>query len=250
MESREYETLFRFESSYWWYKGLHGMLLDALHDLGCDKDAVLLDAGCGTGQNLRNVLDRITGHAFGFDLAAPAAKYWAKRSLNTVCRASANDIPFQTEMFDFVMSVDLLECAEVEEQRACDEMWRVLKIGGCLILVVPAYEWLMNEEHHKAVHAARRYSMKRVRSLLTDRPMEIVRMTHLFPSVLPAVAFHRLIVSRVWRRPSHQPASDLRPMAPIFNWLLLQVANIERRVLRSSDLPFGSTIMAVVRKIG
>lgn len=249
MESHEYDTLFQFESSYWWYRGLHRILLDVLQDLGLNTDARVLDVGCGTGQNLVNVRDRISKHSFGFDLAAAAAQFWAKRSLNTVCRASANEIPFGSETFDCVMTVDMLECTEVDEQRACDEMWRVLKTGGHLILVVPAYEWLMNEEHHKAVHASRRYSIGRIKGLLAHRSAKLVRVTHLFPTVLPAVAIYRLILSPILQRSSHRPASDLRPIPPVFNSLLFQVVDMERRLLRWLDLPFGSTILAVVRKI-
>jgi SAM-dependent methyltransferase len=250
LEAYEYDTLFRFESSYWWYKGLHNILVDVLHELGCDANALFLDAGCGTGQNLVNVGNLITSKSWGFDIAAEVTRYWAKRSLSTVCRASINDIPFANDTFDVVMSVDVLECAGVDEGQAYAEMWRVLKKGGYLVMVVPAYDWLMAEQHHRAVHACRRYSVERLKVLLGRRAVEIVRMTHLFAALLPAVAMYRLVLARLRRRRPDLPTSDLRPLPSLLNNLLLQVVNVERRVLRSFDLPIGSSILAVARKIG
>lgn len=249
MEAYEYETLFRFESSYWWYKGLHRILLDVLRDLRCDASALFLDAGCGTGQNLANVSSSITSKSWGFDVAAEATRYWTKRSLSTVCRASINDIPFPGDTFDFVMSVDVLECSGVDERQAYGEMWRVAKKGGYLVLVVPAYDWLMEEEHHKAVHASRRYTKERLKILLEHRSVEIVRMTHLFAAVLPAVAMYRLVLAKLHGRASI-PTSNLRPLPSALNNLLLQVVSAEGRVLRFFDLPIGSSILAVARKIG
>jgi len=250
LEAYEYETLFQFESSYWWYKGLHGILLDVLRDLRCDASALFLDAGCGTGQNLVNVGNFITSKSWGFDVAAEATRYWTKRSLSTVCRASINDIPFSRDTFDFVMSVDVLECSGVDERQAYGEMWRVAKKGGYLVLVVPAYDWLMEEEHHKAVHASRRYTKERLKILLKHRSVEIVRMTHLFAAVLPAVAMYRLVLARLRRGRPSMPTSNLRPLPSTLNNLLLQVVSVERRALRFFDLPIGSSILAVARKIG
>ncbi|MEW6137429.1 MAG: class I SAM-dependent methyltransferase [Thermodesulfobacteriota bacterium] len=250
MEPHEYETLFQFESTYWWYRGLHAILLDILQSLGCGSSALLLDAGCGTGKHLANVRDLVTGHSSGFDLAAEAIPFWKRRSLDTVCRGSANEIPFKSETFDFLTCVDLLECSSVNEQRAYQEMLRVLKKGGYLLLVVPAYDWLMNEEHHKAVHASRRYTRGRMRALLEQGEVEILRMTHLFSTVLPLVAAHRLVLDRVRRRRAGVPTSDLRPINPVLNNLLVRIMTAERRLLRSFNLPFGSSILSVAQKIG
>ncbi len=250
MEPHEYETLFRFESTYWWYQGLHAILLDVLQSLGCGSSALFLDAGCGTGKHLANVRDLVSGHCFGFDLAVEAIPFWKRRSLETVCRCSANEIPFKSETFDFLTCVDLLECSSVNEQRAYREMLRVLKKGGYLLLVVPAYDWLMNEEHHKAVHASRRYTRGRMRDLLEQGEVEILRMTHLFSTVLPVVAAHRLVLDRIRGQRAGVPTSDLRPINPILNNLLVRIMTAERRLLRSFNLPFGSSILSVVRKIG
>lgn len=248
MEPYEYQTLFEFESFYWWYKALHLILLDTLTSLGLSSGSRILDAGCGTGQNLANISDAITSGAFGFDVSKHAASFWNQRNLKKTCVASINEIPFASGSFQAVVSVDVVECEQVIEERAFREIWRVLVPGGYMILVVPAYDWLMDNEHHKAVGAVRRYSRNRLLPILSRNSMELVRITHLFGSVLPAVAGYRYAGNLLSRNKADQPRSDLKPLNPVFNRLLFQLVNMERMLLRKLDIPFGSSILAVARK--
>jgi SAM-dependent methyltransferase len=250
VEPHEYDTLFNFETFYWWYRGLHLILLDTLESLELPTGAMVLDAGCGTGQNLAHINERITQAAYGFDLSTLAASYWSKRGISRACVASINEIPFASSSFDAVVSVDVLECEAVAEEKAYEEIFRVLKPGGYIILVVPAYDWLMSEEHHRAVKAVRRYSRKRLSEFLSKQPVQILRMTHLFGSVLPAVACYRYVEQFLSGASDGRPRSELRPLNPVLNALLFQVINLERHVLRKLDIPFGSSIMATVRKTG
>ena len=133
MESHEYQTLFELEPSYWWFRGLHLILLDTLHALGLESHEPVLDAGCGTGQNLVNIGRQVTSGAYGFDVSSEAAFFCKKRGLTNICRASINDIPFAPDTFAAVVSVDVLECDSVLEDQAYGEIWRVLKPGGYMV---------------------------------------------------------------------------------------------------------------------
>lgn len=248
MEPYEYETMYNLEGSYWWYRGLHAILLDVLRFLGVGSDAMVLDAGCGTGQNMARIRDAVTPHVYGFDYAAYGAKFCRQRGLRQICVASVNDIPFASDAFDAVMCIDVLECDAVVEDRALKELVRVVRPGGHLILVAPAYDWLLSEQHHKAVGASRRYSRSRLASLLGKHGIDIVRMTHLFAALLPAVAAYRLSLRYLDRSVTDSPRSELKPMPSLVNELLFRVVDAERVLLKKFDLPFGSSILAVCRK--
>lgn len=250
MESHEYQTLFELEPLYWWFRGLHLILLDTLHALGLESHEPVLDAGCGTGQNLVNIGRQVTSSAYGFDVSSEAALLCKKRGLTNICRASINDIPFAPDTFAAVVSVDVFECDSVLEDQAYGEIWRVLKPGGYMVLVVPAYQWLMTPEHHKAVHASRRYSKSRLAALLRKRSVEVIRMTHLFASLFPAVAVYRLGLRLAAGDSEGPPRSELKPMHPALNSLLFSIVKAERQFLRLGNLPFGSSILAVARKVG
>ena len=249
VEPYEYETLFNAETSYWWFRALHAIVREALLETGLTSASSVLDAGCGTGQNLVSLVEHNNLEAFGFDISTHAASFWPRRGLTRVCVSSVNEIPFMDESFDVVVSVDVLECKAVDEIAAYSEMWRVLKPGGILLLVVPAYEWLLSEDHHKAVGASRRYSRRRLVDLLKMKPVQIIRMTNLFSSAFPLVVAYRLLQPYFKRKTASPPRSDLKPLPGFLNELLFNIANFEKGILKTFDLPFGSSILAVVRKV-
>lgn len=245
MEPAEYGTLFSLEQDYWWFRALRAVLADAQGAAGLPTNARVLDAGCGTGM-LAAALQRSGARVFAFDRAAEASHYWSRRGLTTACRGSVNEIPFGSDTFDAVFAVDLLECDGVEEQQACVELLRVVRPGGYVFLVVPAYDWLMSPEHHRAVHASRRYTRSRITAALTAMPARVVRATHLFMTVFPPIA-----VYRVWRSlqgPTAIPRSELRAMSPWVDTLLFALTDWERVLLRRVDLPIGSSILVVLHR--
>jgi SAM-dependent methyltransferase len=238
--------MFDCETRHWWYTGLRAILLQTIRKIGLSGASRILDAGCGTGGNLREI-QALAPASCGIDLSSHASRYWRQRGVERACRASINELPFRNECFDLALCVDVLECREVDEIRAYRELWRVTRRGGHLLVVVPAYPWLIEEKHHRAVHASRRYSRPRLEWLLRSAPVRILRVTHLFMTVFPAVTAYRLY-NRFLAPPDPRPRSDVRMSAPLVNRLLRGIVDVERRWLDRGDLPFGSSFLAVLRK--
>ena len=222
------------------------MLAQTLRDLDLGHSRRILDAGCGTGKTLSALSVTLPARGFGLDIAAAAAAYWPRRELSRMCLASVDDIPFRDGAFDAALGIDVLESDEVDERRAYRELWRVVREGGYLVLVVPAYRWLFSPEHHCAVHASRRYTRRDVAAVLRAAPVRVVRMTHLFMSTLLPAALYRLWLRR--RRIRVTPRSELRRLPSVIDEALFRIVDAERRVLRRFDLPFGSSILVVVQK--
>ena len=248
MEPHEYRTLFEVETSHWWFRALRRVLLDTCRRLGLGRSSKILDVGCGTGKVVQSLRQDLSSHVSGLDCAPAAAPYWAQRQLRSMCVASVNAMPFLDESFDAVVGIDVLECDGVDEAQAPRECWRVLRAGGYLMLVVPAYNWLMSPEHHRAVHASRRYTRRRLHRVLAGTPMRVIRMSHLFQTVFVPIAGYRLL--RRWRgwKAGGAPRSELHRMAGPVNEALFRAVDWERRLLPVMDLPFGSSILAVAQK--
>ena len=85
--------------------------------------------------------------------------------------------------------------------------------------------------------------------MLRKRPVELIRMTYAFRGTISSCGHE------VWSRTSshgseRSTSMGLKPMHPALNSLLFSIVKAESQFLRVGDLPFGSSIMAVARKVG
>ncbi|MBN1946551.1 MAG: class I SAM-dependent methyltransferase [Bradymonadales bacterium] len=115
------------------HEGYHA-LLDALEvDLVRPRAAGqdVLDVGCGTGLTLRHIAP-IARRAVGVDISDGMLERARARGLD-VFQASATELPFEDESFDLVYSFKVLPHVR-ELERALDELARVTRPGGALLL--------------------------------------------------------------------------------------------------------------------
>ena len=247
MEAREYDALAAVEFDHWWFRGLHPVLIGWIRDRAVGPDVRVLDAGCGTGGFAAKLNAAFPAGATAFDLSCRAATYWPERRLTTACVASIEHIPFAAAQFDAVVSVDVLESEGIEPRRAIRELARVLRPDGWLLIVVPAYRWMLDDAHHHAVRAVRRFARREATDLIRNEGLEVLRSTHFFALPFPAIALRRLLV-KIWRRP--QSTSDLAMPPAWLNRLLIGMMRLEARLLRWTDMPFGTSILLLARKTG
>src|SRR5438552_1015904 len=116
----------------------------------------ILDAGCGTGYNIRHFSALGPHRVFGLDISAEAIKGVRNRGIEQVCQASVCEIPYPSSSFDIVLSFDVL-CQGLQPpvEGGLREMQRVLRPGGHLFIRVPAYTW-MRSSHDIEVDTHRR----------------------------------------------------------------------------------------------
>jgi SAM-dependent methyltransferase len=247
VERAEYRTLSELETTHWWFRTLRAVLLDVVGGLRLGTGARVLDAGCGTGANVAALASATSARVFGFDIAPEAARHWTVRR-GAMCLASVNEVAFASGAFDAALAVDVLESDAVRPVAAYRELLRVLRPGGHLIVIVPAYRWMLSPEHHRAVHASRRYTRRTLGTLLAEAPATVVRVSHIFATLFPAIAAYRLYKRAAPAMRNGAPRSEVWPLPAPVNAALVGLMSVERRLLRRMDLPWGSSILAVVRK--
>ena len=76
MEAAEYQTLARFEERYWWYRAVRELLLETVSSLRLGKGARVLDAGCGSGRHLQELVLKAGVDGYGVDFSPHAAALW------------------------------------------------------------------------------------------------------------------------------------------------------------------------------
>ena len=109
-----------------------------------DSD-VLVDAGCGNGYFLFNILGahkEATFRAIGTDVARPGVEILSKRARREKENRIFGVVGFIEKMPLGSNRVDTIICSEVMEhvsfpKNVIREMYRVLKPGGCLIISTP-----------------------------------------------------------------------------------------------------------------
>lgn len=106
------------------------------------KQGRYLDAGCGTGDFIPALLER-GGDVFAVDVAAEMIRQAKARfcSFDSTDRihlsvADVTNLDFPESYFDAIISVGLIEYLSHEEP-VLEELYRVLKPGGILIITVP-----------------------------------------------------------------------------------------------------------------
>jgi SAM-dependent methyltransferase len=210
----------------------------------------VLDAGCGTGENLR-FLSRLLRPAYtgGFDLSPLAISHTrSKLPEADVYESDIRDPEIRAEDLDIVLSCDVMSIAGIDESFAgLHRMVEGLRRGGLLILNLPAYGWLRSR-HDVATSTRDRVTARQLRSLLARLGLSTESIGYRVFSLLPAIVLARLpSMLSAGRRQSG--SSDLRATPPWINSLLYSVLRAENAAASHRvRFPWGSSVYAVARK--
>ena len=165
--------------------------------------------------------------------------------------ASATDLPYADQCCDIATSFDVLVQIPGDggDQRALEEMYRVMRPGAVAFVRGAAYEW-MRSAHDEALHTQRRYTLGRLTQRSRAAGFEVVRGTYANTLLFPVAAVRRLVLMRVGVTAAD---SDVRPMPRGLQWtnrLLIGALRLEARLLSRpwGRLPFGLSAIVVLRK--
>ncbi len=251
----EYRVMYEVEDKFWWYIGMRQNLYTLLAkywNWTAQPDPQILDAGCGTGANLAQLVNGFEGRlntrqAWGFDVSVDALHFSQQRGLGgRIVQGSITEIPYASNKFDIAISFDVLNNLP-DDYPGFNEVGRVLKHGGIFILNLPAYQFLYGK-HDQAIGGRRRYSREQVAERLAQVGMKVEFSTYLNTLLFPPAALVRFLN----RGETHQQVhSDLTPPHPAINRLLAKTMSLEAGILRRTrwGLPFGLSIMTVARKL-
>lgn len=232
----------RAEASHFWFRGFRRFVTPVLDAAASGaRDLSVLDCGCGTGHNLRQ-LSRY-GVAIGIDVTA-AGVALAREAGHAVARADVTRLPFASARFDLVTSFDVLQCVP-DDRAAAREIARVLKTGGRFVGTVAAMD-VLHGDHSVLSEEVRRYTRGRLRALLRENGFEpaLVRyaFASLFPMMLAVRATQRL-------RGARATGSEIAlPPAPI-NSALSVLLRAEAGMASRIAMPFGSSLVFAATKI-
>src|SRR3990167_1521805 len=104
----------------------------------------ILDVGCGKGRFIKEINRYNDCTFYGVDITPPFVEYCKEQFPNFIFKiSSATNLSFKREFFDAVYCVQLLEHIP-NPQIAVNEILRVLKPGGIIILIEKNYLSIQN----------------------------------------------------------------------------------------------------------
>jgi SAM-dependent methyltransferase len=241
---RMLEATARAEKDHFWFHGFRRFVRPLLAQATAGiRSPRILDCGCGTGHNLTML--RQFGRAWGIDITWSGLAYARDLGERGVARASAACLPFAAGQFDLVTSFDVLYALEDEiERKALNEMYRVLRPGGQVLINVAALK-ILTGNHSVLVGEVRRYSRSELAERLERTGFEVRRVTYTNFLLLPLVLSVRFAQRLAGHRESENEIAV--PREPV-NSILTAVLALEAQALKVTNMPVGSSLLALAQK--
>lgn len=244
MRHRELLEMYELEDTYWWFVARRRMVRSLVQRYAAKSEGLkILDAGCGTGGTL-SALEGL-GELWGCDISADALELCGTRGLTQLRECGVEQLDFEDESFDVVVSCDVLEHV-AEHETAMAEMARVLRPGGVCVLTVPAHRCLWSE-HDEALGHIRRYGTREFVQLVEGGGLRIEKLTHAVALALPAIILYRAMKRLLVPSDGRPKTALVRLPGPINN-LLDAFLHFENLLIRHISLPIGTSLVAVARK--
>ena len=241
MERAVFDRMAELDQDHWWFIARRRILKRLIERVvKPPHKARILEVGCGTGHNLA-MLGKF-GHLDASELDFAARTLSSKRLGREVKEAKLPDLSmFKRNEYDLVALLDMLEHVP-DDLASLRAIHRRLKPGGALLLTVPANPWMWSA-HDAAHHHFRRYTKKQLKELFLRSGLEIELLSYFNTLLYPLIASAR-IAGKLLRRDS----SDDKLPGERVNAALEKIFGVEAGVLGRVPMPFGVSLVAVVRR--
>ena len=242
MNIEMYRIFSEIQKKHWWFVVKKEIILDTINRYyKKDLNNEMLDIGCGSGLML-NSLEKI-GKTNGLDMSDEAIKF-SKSIFNGRIEQGflPQQVPYDNNSFDIITALDVIEHID-DDIEALKVMRTLLKDDGKAVITVPAYMFLWSGFDELNEHK-RRYTKGELKLKLIEAGFEIEKISY-YNTLLFPIAY---IVRKLNNLLNRNGSSDIdMPSKPI-NFILKKIFGIEKYLLRLMDLPFGVSLIAVVKK--
>lgn len=241
MERAVFDRMAELDQDHWWFLARRRILKRLIERVvRPPRKAKILEIGCGTGHNLAMLKSFGSLEASELDRCARAVAN--KRLPGRVKNAKLPDLTkFKRNGYDLIALLDVLEHVP-DDLASLRSIHMRLKPGGALLLTVPANPWMWSA-HDAAHHHFRRYTRKQLEELFLRSGLEVQLLSYFNTLLFPLVAAAR-VAGKITRK---QSADDKLPSAPI-NSILNSVFGLEAALIGRLPMPFGVSLVAVVRR--
>jgi SAM-dependent methyltransferase len=234
--AREYQRLAR---EHWWWRARRSRILPiiARHT---PREGAILDVGCAGGV-LFPFLDEI-GEAWGIE-PDPALVGEHNEYRNRIHLGYLDDSYRPPRRFSVILFLDVLEHLD-DPAGALRLAAGVLERDGMVVVTVPAFTWLWSS--HDVLNRHRtRYTRTTIAEVASSAGFMVEESSYFSHWTVPLM-WARTMMEKI--RPG-KPAPPMLP-PPLLNNALAGLSRLEFQLLSRFKLPFGSSVLAVLRPRG
>lgn len=235
MKRKEFDKIRLFGKEHFWF--IHRQrLISAITEMFNLHGDTILDIGCGTGVDL-DLFHNIIG--IDNDISA------MKGNLGHIMiNGDVNHLPLKSHMADIIISMDLIQHSGIDVPLALNEMMRILKPGGYIILNVPVLK-ILYSFHDLEVGNTRRFDPKEIDILLPHelkiRFASFWNILFLIPIFIRRIIFGSLI--------SFKDRSDLQLSSKWMNSIILSILALETIFFKRMIIPIGVSKMYLIQRV-
>jgi len=237
-----YQKFHEVQKKHWWFRVKKNIVMDYVKRyISSNKCRKVLDVGCGSGLMLDG-LQQI-GEVSGVDQSGEAVLYSKKNYLGKVKIGSLpNEIPFNDNYFNLITALDVIEHIE-DDINSLRKIRDLLVDGGISIITVPAYMFLWSEFDELNMHK-RRYTKNELIRKLEISGLKIIKISYYNTFLFPMI----FIIRKAKKILKISSTNELKIPNPYLNKLLESIFMMEKFYLKIFSFPFGTSIIAVVKK--
>lgn len=243
MKESIYRQMREVEDVHWWFTARRKIIGKIIKQLNLPENTRILDAGCGTGGNLKML--STYGSVTGVEMDQKAAEMARDRNIGSVLEGYLPDsFPIdEKEKFNLIVLLDVLEHIE-DDSASLKQIKKYLNENGKLIITVPAFPFLWSS-HDEVHHHKRRYTQHSLAKVVKLSGMNVKYISYYNMLLFPAAAIIR-IISKLGPGKSSQDSNEVPLPGNYLNKLLSKLFSFEAGFIGSVKVPFGLSLIAVV----
>lgn len=230
------------EDRHWWFVGRRAVLRRLIGGLELAPEAQVLEVGSGTGGNLQMLAEFGKVKAIEMD---PTAREMSIRKTNGEVDVRhgrcPDDIGFDDHSFHLICMFDVLEHVD-EDVETLSALRGLLSSNGRLLVTVPAFSWLWSS-HDDFLHHKRRYSADHFKRIAANAGLRLERLSYFNTLLFPLGVLARF-QDRLLRR---SVSTGSQMPGTFMNVMLRKIFSVEGLMLKNFNLPFGMSLLAVLR---
>lgn len=231
------------EDVHWWFAGRRRVILALLKRFVDVGDGYLLDAGCGTGGNLKYLTAngyRLVGLEPNPQMANIARR---KSGCKVYQDELATGLRTVREDIRVVLLLDVLEHVEDDLAALCAVHSR-LPCGAQVLVTVPAFPFLWSR-HDESFGHYRRYTIHSLRQKMTASGFAVAWISYFNSLLFPLAACTRIVKTALGSGGYH---TDFWMPPELMNTILTHVLGSESLLTGLIRWPFGLSLQSVARR--